>query len=256
MENDQTRPSGAPATEKHLRIALAALYRLCAKFDMTDLIYTHITARVPGEDEHFLINNFGVMFEKMRASNLVKIDHEGNVISGAHTHTEARINVAGFNIHSAVHMSRPDLNCVIHTHTPAGIAVAAQRDGLLPISQHSMMFYNAISYHPYESFAGRLEERERIQADLGNNNVMVLRNHGMLIGGRSIGEAFFLAHHLERACQAQVLALGGGTPLNMPPPEIAEMTQRRIAQMPAEQIDIFWRSCLTLVADEEEDYRL
>jgi len=235
-------------------VDLAALYRLCARAGMSDLIYTHITARVPGEEEHFLINKFGVLFENMRASDLVKIDHAGAIVETDRPDGTPRVNVAGFNIHSAVHMGRPDLHYVIHSHTPAGMAVSAQQDGLLPISQHAMMFYEVIGHHDYESFASRLDERDRIREDLGGFKVMLLRNHGVLVAGESVGEAYFLAHHLERACQAQIMAQSGGSKLTIPPEDVARHTQQRIAQMPPESIAFFWDSCLAMIADEKPAY--
>jgi ribulose-5-phosphate 4-epimerase/fuculose-1-phosphate aldolase len=247
------RPDHISQEEWDTRVSLAALYRLAAQGGWSDIIYTHITARVPGEDEHFLINNFGILFENMRASDLVKIDHEGNIVEPARD-IPVKVNTAGFNIHSAVHMSRPDLNCVIHAHTPAGIAVSAQKAGLLPLSQHGMMFYGAVSYHDYESFASRLDERERISADLGNLDVMILRNHGTLICAPTIGEAYFKAHHLERACQSQVMAMAGGAELNFPDEAVARRTQERVAQMSPASIEFFWQSSLAMVAAEESEY--
>jgi len=247
------RPEHISQEEWDTRVSLAALYRLAAQGGWSDIIYTHITARVPGEDHHFLINNFGVLFENMRASDLVKIDHDGNIVEPERA-GPVRVNTAGFNIHSAVHMSRPDLNCVIHAHTPAGIAVSAQKGGLLPLSQHAMMFYDVVSYHDYESFASRLDERERISADLGSRDVMMLRNHGTLIAGPTIGMAYFKAHHLERACQAQVMAMAGGAELNFPDEDVARRTQQRVAQMSPASIEFFWQSSLAMVADEEPEY--
>lgn len=240
--------------EWQTRVNLAALYRMCAKAGMSDLIYTHITARIPGQEDHFLINRFGDLFEHIRASDLVKIDHDGAIVTDDQSPAEKRVNVAGFNIHSAVHMGRPDLNFVIHSHTPAGMAVSAQEEGLLPITQHAMMFYNVMGYHEYESFADKLEERERIRKDLGVYKTMLMRNHGVLVAGASAGEAFFLAHHLERACQAQLLAQAAGAKLTIPPPSVAEQTQRRIAQMRPEAMEFFWQSCLAMIADEKDEY--
>ncbi len=164
-----------------------------------------------------------------------------------------RVNAAGFNIHSAVHMARPDVFCVIHSHTTAGMAVAAQEAGLLPITQHAMMFHGGIAFHEYESFATRADERERIAADLGGKDIMILRNHGMLVCGRSIGEAFHTAYHLERACQAQLLATGGGAALHLPRPEVAEATAARMRAMTQDHYAFFFESCLALLGPTWSD---
>jgi ribulose-5-phosphate 4-epimerase/fuculose-1-phosphate aldolase len=203
------------AAEQETRLALAACYRLVARFRMTDLVYTHISARIPGT-EHFLLNPYGLLFEEVMASNLVKIDIEGQVAEeGAY-----RINPAGFTIHSAVHRARPDVACVLHTHTRAGMAVACTSRGLLPLSQFALQFYNRISYHDYEGIALDLGERERLARDLGPHKAMILRNHGLLTAGASVAEAFSLMFYLERACEVQVAALSTGEDLILPPPEI------------------------------------
>jgi ribulose-5-phosphate 4-epimerase/fuculose-1-phosphate aldolase len=239
--------------EWELRCDLAALFRLAARFGMSDIIYTHISARLPGDDHTFLINPFGVLFKDITASSLVKIDQAGENVDGADA--GVRVNRAGFNIHSAVHMSRPDLTCVIHSHTTAGMAVSAQKQGLLPITQHAMMFFEQIGFHDYESFATQLDERERIAHDLGDKDILILRNHGTLVGGRSVGEAFHTAYHLERACEAQIMALSGGAELNMPDEAVARATVQRMARMTQEHFSFFWNSCLGLLPPEERDYR-
>lgn len=175
-----SKPEHIGPVEWQARCELAALYRLVAHFRMTDLIDTHITLRIPGPEHHFLINRYGVIFDRMRASDLVRIDQEGRVVDPAYE--GHRVNAAGFVIHSAIHMARPDLNCVIHTHTAAGMAVAAQKQGLLPISQHALKFYGKLAYHTYEGIALSLDERERLIADLGPHRAMILRNHGLLVG--------------------------------------------------------------------------
>jgi len=242
-----------PDAEWQLRCDLAALYRLAAKFGMDDIIYTHISARLPDDHDHFLINPFGVLFKDITASRLVKIDKTGRIVDPAMA--EVRVNPAGFNIHSAVHMARAELTCVIHAHTTAGMAVSAQAHGLLPITQHAMMFFEKIGFHDYESFATQGDERARIAADLGGHDILILRNHGVLVGGRSIGEAFHTAYHLERACQAQIMALSGGTALHTPPVEVARATAARMAAIPPHHYDFFWTSCLGLLSAEDGDYR-
>lgn len=210
-------------TEARVRDELAALYRLVAHFRMTDLIDTHISARVPGTKDHFLINRYGVLFHEMRPQDLVKIDLDGNPVDPGDADSQ-HVNAAGFTIHSAVHAARHDLACVVHTHTADGIAVACQRDGLLPITQHALRFYNRLGYHDYQGIALDLEERESLVASLGPHKAMILRNHGLLAAGSSVAEAFVNIYYLERACQAQVKAQSAGAPLVFPPEAVCERT--------------------------------
>jgi len=235
------------------RCDLAILYRIAALHGMSDLIYNHISLRLPDAPEHLLINPFGLLFSKVTASSLIKIDHAGEIVD-PHAPANARINRAGVVIHSAVHRARPEMACVIHSHTTAGMAVSAQRDGLLPLTQHAMMFHGRIGYHDYESFATQDDERERIARDFGDNEVMILRNHGVLVGGRSVGEAFHSAYHLERACQAQVMAQASAS-LNFPAEEIALKTAARMASIPLDHYDFFWTQCHGLLPDDGEDCR-
>ncbi|WP_144108970.1 class II aldolase/adducin family protein [Paraburkholderia sp. BCC1886] len=218
-------PPVRSAAEQKTRIELASLYRLVAHFRMTDIIDTHISARVP-ETEHFLINRYGVMFHEMTPDDLVKIDLDGNPMEDGDPDSQY-VNAAGFTIHSAVHSARHDLACVVHTHTADGIGVACQADGLLPITQHALRFYRRIAYHNYEGVALDLDERARLIADLGQHNAMILRNHGLLAGGRTIAEAFVNIHYLERACQSQIKAMSGGAKLTFPSPETCEYTAKQ-----------------------------
>jgi len=199
-------PSGMTDAEWNQRVNLAACYRLVALYGWDDLVDTHISARVPGPDHHFLINPYGLMFEEITASSLVKVDLHGNQLS----ESEYSINPAGFTIHSAIHAARHDAICVLHTHTVAGIAVACQKRGLLPLNQWSLQFTDSLVYHDYEGIALDLDERSRLVADLGDKFVMVLRNHGMLTCGRSVAEAFKLMHNLERSCRAQLAVQSSG----------------------------------------------
>jgi ribulose-5-phosphate 4-epimerase/fuculose-1-phosphate aldolase len=208
--------------EWETRVNLAACYRLVARYGMTDLIYNHITARVPGAEHHILINSYGYLYTEVTASNLHKIDLDGNVILKPDTHYG--INHAGYVIHSAVHGARDDVRCVIHTHTRAGMAVSGMKCGLLPLTQTAMRFHGGVSYHDYEGPAVDLGERERLVRDLGANDVLILRNHGLLTCGRSIAEAFNIMYWLEMACKAQVDAMASQTELNMPSEEAAERT--------------------------------
>jgi len=249
-------PAGISAEEWAVRCDLAALYRLVAHYKMTDFIYTHISARVPGPEHHFLINQFGVMFHEMKASDLVKVDLDGNVIA---TDGESRrVNAAGFTIHSAIHMAREDLTCVVHTHTAAGIAVSAQKQGLLPISQHALKFYGHLAYHGYEGIALDLDERERLVADLGEHRAMILANHGLLVGGRTIPEAFQNIYYLERACQAQVAAMAGGAELILPPEEVRLHTAAQFNRPGEDALSHYewaWGSALRLIENDRPDYR-
>ncbi|MCA1325425.1 class II aldolase/adducin family protein [Herbaspirillum sp. alder98] len=248
---------GADSAEWHTRCELAALYRLAAHFRMTDLIDTHISARLPGQSGQFLINRYGVLFHEMRASDLVKVDEEGRALQvGRDATAGQRVNKAGFTIHSAVHQARPDLHFVIHTHTSAGIAVAAQQAGLLPISQHALKFYGKLGYHDYEGIALDLAERERLVAALGGHKALILRNHGLLAAGATAAEAFHEIYFLERACQAQVAALAGGQPLNLPPEAVRLRTAAQFDNDNASGIiDLAWQSALRLIQEEGSGYR-
>ncbi len=242
-------PAGMDPAEWAVRCDLAALYRLVAHHRMTDLIYTHISARVPGPEHHFLINRYGVLFHRMRASDLVKVDLDGVVLEPM----SPRVNAAGVTIHSAIHMARDDLTCVIHTHTSAGIAVSAQKAGLLPISQHALKFYGKLSYHGYEGVALDLDERDRLVADLGDNRAMILRNHGLLVAGRTIAEAFNAIYYLERACQAQVAALSGGVELIYPPEEVRLLAASQFdGPRTLDHAQFAWESALPLIEDGED----
>jgi ribulose-5-phosphate 4-epimerase/fuculose-1-phosphate aldolase len=193
------------STEKDLRRSLAACYRLVAMYGWDDLVFTHISARVPGPEHHFLINPYGMLFEEITASSLVKVDANGEKVAPS----PYPVNPAGFVIHSAVHAARPDVECVLHLHTTAGVAVSTQRDGLLPISQQATISLTSLGYHDYEGIALRDEEKPRLVADLGKNACLILRNHGLLTVGRTIPDAFLTMYTLQRACEVQVAALGG-----------------------------------------------
>ncbi len=198
-----------------LRVDLACAYRLVAYYGWDDLIFTHLSVRVPGPEHHFLINPYNLMFDEITASSLVKIDVNGHAVMD----TPYVTNPAGFTIHSAIHMSRNDAHAVMHLHTPMGQAVSAQSDGLMPLTQTAMLIRDELAYHHYEGVALDLDERERLVADLGSKNAMILRNHGTLAVGETVGEAFIRLYFLERACEAQIHALSGGTALLNHPPQ-------------------------------------
>jgi ribulose-5-phosphate 4-epimerase/fuculose-1-phosphate aldolase len=250
--------AGGPATdavealdERALRIELAASYRLVALYGMDDTVFTHITARVPGDSHHFLINPLGLLWEEITASALVRIDLDGNVIDPP----GAVVNYPGFVIHSAVHAARRDVVCVMHTHTVAGIAVAATKAGLLPISQHAMEFYNRLGVHDYEGIATDLDERARLVRDLGPHSAMLLRNHGLLTCGASVAEAFHVMYYLEQACRAQVAAASMGE-LRLVPPPVAEHAARQfLPPGSAGKGRTMWRALLRKLDRLDPSYR-
>ncbi len=212
--------------EWRVRVELASLYRLVALQGWDDLIFTHISARVPGPEHHFLINPFGVYFEEVTASSLVKVDLDGNIVSEG----PYGINAAGFVIHSAVHGAREDAKFVIHIHSDQGVAVSAQAEGLLPLSQHALIVLPHLAYHDYEGAALKMDERERLVRDLGTRSLMMLRNHGTLATGATAAEAWVLLFHLERACKMQVMALSAGRDGVLMAPESAREEVRKIVE--------------------------
>ena len=215
------------AEEWELRVNLAACYRLVARYGMTDLIYNHITARVPGPAHHILINAYGMLYEEVSASSLIKVDLEGNIIDKAdHPYS---VNAAGYVIHSAVHEAREDAHCVIHTHTPAGIAVSAMEEGLLPLSQTAMRFHGHVAYHDYEGPAFNRGEKGRLVAHLGDRSAMILRNHGLLVCAASIPQAFNLIYWLEQACRIQVQMLSCNRRLHPATEEVVEYTAEALS---------------------------
>ena len=209
--------------EWELRVQLAAAYRLIDHFGWSELIWTHTTARVPGPEHHLLINPYGYRFDEVCASNLVKVDLHGAIIGDQ----KQEINPAGFVIHSAIHMARRDAQCVMHTHTVAGMAVAALDCGLLPISMYALGFYESVGYHDFEGPSLELGERERLAFDLGDRNVFVMRNHGLLTCGDSVAQAFVRMYRLERACQVQLAAQATGAGLVVPPLSVCQVSRER-----------------------------
>ncbi|MDN7674581.1 class II aldolase/adducin family protein [Burkholderia oklahomensis] len=212
--------------EWKLRCDLAACYRLIAMHGWDDLIFTHISARLPGSDHHFLTNPYGMMFEEITASSLVKVDQAGNKVNDS----PYPVNRAGFVIHSAVHAAREDVQCVLHTHTRAGVAVSAQRGGVLPLSQQSTFVLNSLAYHDYEGVALKDEEKPRLQADLGRATFLMLRNHGLLTVGPSIADAFLAMYLFETTCQIQIAAQHGGELIEVPPEIVATSAEAASVQ--------------------------
>ena len=215
--------AGISAGEWQLRVDLAAAYRLAAIYGWTDLNNTHFSARVPGPDHHFLLNPFGMLFDEITASSLIKVDQDGNVLGN----NDYPANPAGFIIHSAIHMKVPRAQCIIHTHSRFGTAVAMQKQGLLPASQKALTVMGWLAYHDFEGPALNADEQRRIVADLGDKSILVLRNHGLLSIGETVGEAFVWMYRIETACRQQIDALSGGSELS---PLSAETQQRSINQ--------------------------
>jgi ribulose-5-phosphate 4-epimerase/fuculose-1-phosphate aldolase len=227
--NIQTsRPRHISPEEWAVRVDLAACYRLVAHFGWDDLILTHNSARVPGEPDHMLINPMGLMFNEVTASNILKVDFDGNVM----TPSEYEPIYAGIVIHGAIYLGRPDVECVVHTHTEADIAVGALEEGLLPLSQWAMRFYNRLGYHDYEGVSLDMDERTRLQQSIDSHPVLVLRNHGLLATGRNVAEAFSSTYHFERAAEAQLkiqAAAAAGGKMVIPSPETCEKQAAQFA---------------------------
>lgn len=238
------------AEEWQLRVDLAATYRLVAMYGWDDMIFTHISVRVPGPEHHFLINPYGMLFEEITASSLVKIDLEGNIVMDS----PYFVNPAGFTIHSAIHSAREDAQCVLHLHTDDGMAVASQEEGLMPLSQMAMLVRSHLAYHDYEGVALDLDERERLIADIGDSKVMLLRNHGTLAVGETCGLAFMAIYFLERACTAQVRTLSG-TP-NMPSAEAIETVNGQSASLFQPGVDaLAWPALLRKLDRMDPSFR-
>ncbi len=234
------------------RANLAACYRLIAMHGWDDLIFTHISARVPGSHEHFLINAYGLLFEEMTASSLIKVNLDGEIV----LETPYFVNPAGFTIHSAVHAARPDAGCVLHTHTKAGVAVSAQADGLLPISQISLFPFATLSYHDYEGIALNEEEKPRLVADLGSNHFLILRNHGLLTVGATIPDAFLYMYALETACQTQLMAQSSGAALTLIQPAIVSGIKAQIeAVLKGMGGDLAWPGLLRKLDRRDSSFR-
>jgi len=238
--------------EWQARIDLAAAYRLVAHYGWDDLIFTHLSARVPGPEHHFLINPYGMMFEEITASSLVKINLQGEIVSPS----PYFINPAGFTIHSAVHAAREDALCVIHLHTDYGVAVSAQKDGLLPISQQSLFALASLAYHEYEGLALKEDEKSRLVSDLGDKTNMILRNHGLLTVGKTAAAAFLSMYILERACRIQVLAQsGGGTLLPVSEPILENVAAQLGAVTVGQGAQLAWPGLLRKLDRIDPSYR-
>lgn len=249
------RPAHISAEEWDVRVQLAACYRLIDHFGMTDLIYNHITARMPGPEHHFLINPFGPHYSEITASSLVKVDLDGRTVDDS----AARINPAGYVIHACIHRARPDLHAVIHTHTRAGIAVSCLEDGLIPMEQNGFQFLDRIAYHDYEGIALDAAEQGRLIADLGECSVMILRNHGLLACGANISQAFRRIYYLEMACKIQLDVMAGGAP-SLPARAVQEHTAAQwdsgvAGNGGAEDDTLEWPALMRLMDRKDAGYR-
>ncbi|MBS0340143.1 MAG: class II aldolase/adducin family protein [Proteobacteria bacterium] len=247
----QKRPAACDSEEWQLRCELAAAYRLFAHMGWHELIYNHVTARVPGTD-HFLINPFGLMYREVKASNLLKIDLNGRKVEPS----PWPVNPAGFIVHSAVHAARADAHCVMHTHTTAGQVVSCQRDGLLPLSFNSMFYVQRVAYHDFEGITLDQDECQRLAEHLGQRNVMILRNHGLLVCGPSIGDAFAEHYMLQRACEVQVAAQASGAPMLRPSDAIAARAgeQYEDTARQGDQNTLLWQAMLRWAWDLGPDF--
>jgi ribulose-5-phosphate 4-epimerase/fuculose-1-phosphate aldolase len=243
--------SGRSEAERALRRDLAACYRMVALMGWDDLLYTHLSVRIPGPDRHFLLNPFGLLFEEVTASSLVKVDLAGAIVEPS----PHPVNSAGFTIHSAVHEAREDAHCVMHLHTVAGTGVSCQGEGLLPLHQEAMLIREQLAYHDYEGVAFDHAERPRLTADLGGKSFMLLRNHGTLTCGPSIATAFQRMYRLERACEMQVAALAGGRPLTVPNQAVRQLTAEQGADDPQPVADAYlWPALLRKLDRMGADY--
>lgn len=235
-----------------LRVDLAACYRLVAAYGWSDLVFTHISARVPGPEHHFLINPYGLMFDEITASSLVKVDQQCNKMIAS----PFPVNPAGFVIHSAVHEARDDVQCVLHTHTRAGVAVSAQKCGVLAISQQSTFVLASLAYHDYEGVAFREDEKPRLQADMGRANFLMLRNHGLLVAGKSIADAFLSMYTFEAACQIQVAAQAGGELTQINPQVVQGVAEAMRVQTGGMGGAFVWPSLIRKLERSDESYKL
>ena len=234
------------------RVELAAGYRLADMFGFSDVIWNHITSKIPGTN-YFLINRFGFRFDEVTASNLVTIDLEGNAVDPGSETSDEDVNLTGFVIHSAIHAARHDVMCVMHSHSQAGLVVSALKNGLVPMTIDAMPFYNRVAYHDFEGLSVDVEERERLAETLGNHNAMILRNHGLLTCGKDVSEAFMKMYYLERACEVQLQVQASGQKIQLPSAEVCEKAAIQANRFPHGAYE--WPALLRLVESACPDYR-
>lgn len=241
------------AAEWQTRVDLAACYRLADLFGFSDIVWNHITAKVPGSDT-FLINRFGLRYDEITASNLIAVDLDGKVTDpGSERSDIDDINLTGFVIHSAIHAARPDLHCVMHSHSEYGLAVSALEHGLVPLIQDAMPFFEQVAYHDYEGLSTDLDERQRLAQNLGDKQVMILRNHGMLTCGADVAEAFILMYYLERSCKVQIQVMSSGAKFRAVPADICRKAASQYILFPHGQYE--WPALLRLLDQRAPDFR-
>ena len=248
----EARQSKYSAAEWQMRVDLAACYRLADMFGFSDIIWNHITAKVPNT-KNFLINRFGLRHDEISASNLITLDIEGNVVDPGSASSENDVNVTGYVIHSAIHAARPDLHCVMHSHSEHGLAVSALKSGLIPMVQDAMPFYKQVAYHDYEGMSTDTAERQRLAASLGDKKVMILRNHGLLTCGATVGEAFILMYYLERSCRAQMQVLASGQEYTVPSTEVCEAAAGQYDTFPHGKYE--WPALLRMLDQQQSGYK-
>ena len=236
--------------EQQVRVDLAAMFRLTHHFGWDDTIWNHITARAPGTEHNFFMHRFGHSYDEVCASNLIKVDEDGNVVEGPKD-----LNTAGFIIHSAIHHSRKDINCVMHTHSRAGLAISCLKEGLKPIIQDAAIFHNSVSYHNWEGMSTEVEECNSLSKNLGLNNVMILRNHGLLTCGKTISEAFMLMYYLDRACKNQIDTLSTGKETIVPSNKILEFASGQYEDPRFQLGKHEWPALLRLLDENKSVYK-
>ena len=247
-----TAPARHTQVEWQMRVELAACYRVADLFGFSDIVWNHITAKVPGS-QYFLINRFGLRYDEVTASNLVTLDLEGKVIDPGTATSDEDINITGFIIHSAIHAARPDVHCIMHSHSAAGLAVSVLKNGLVPMIQDAMVFYGRLAYHDYQGLSLNTGERDTLAANLGDKKAMIMRHHGLLTCGATVGEAFMLMYYLERACKVQMQVLASGQEFELPAPEICEQAAKQYLHFPFGKYE--WPALLRLIEKHSPDYR-
>ena len=249
---EQSNSTRYTEAEWKMRIDLAACYRVADLFGFSDIVWNHITAKVP-DSELFLINRFGLRYDEVTASNLVTLDLDGNVIDRGSASSEKDVNVTGFIIHSAIHAARSDVHCVMHSHSSSGLAVSVLKHGLLPMIQDAMQLYGRVAYHDYAGLSMDTAEREGLAASLGDRKAMILKNHGLLTCGETVGEAFMLMYYLERACKVQMQVLASGQEYELIPLEMCQKAAEQYSHFPYGKYE--WPALIRLLDEQSPDFR-
>ncbi len=250
-QHKKTGATRYTAAEWNMRMDLAACYRVADLFGFSDIVWNHITAKIPGS-ENFLISRLGLRYDEVTASNLVTLDLDGNIVDPGSDSSEKDVNVTGFIIHSAIHAARPDVHCVMHSHSSAGLAVSVLKDGLVPMTQDAMPFHGSVAYHDWKGLSVDTAERERLAAALGDKKVMIMRNHGLLTCGETVGEAFMLMYYLDRACRVQMQVMASGQEFELPRAEVCEQAAKQYLDFPHGKYE--WPALVRLVEKHAPDY--